>query len=733
MPLNVIDTLKPKNEGSFPIAEAVDIAVTAEKRLPEVLADKADQSALNATNAAVAAKATTADLTAATTNLQSQIDELITPVTQDAEVQNARVDVDGNSFTTLKARCDADQNDLANLKDKIYNADAGYQISEIPNVTAEPDSSASVTNTASRVGILIVANSSYDTYYFITSKSCDIYFDGVESAYLALCYGTYIKTEVEQDGIVLYASNPTRLRKSEGNLPTSANKLSVPSGTVIAITLTADSDDTIYGLSSDAINSTFAAAIVNSPGFTGEKTENKVTVITDANRESTTLYPTVKAVVDGIDSLSNEIFEEADNGKKISDITNVVKEAGYSGSKTTTAHTGVLLAENAGYDTYYVVLSEACEIYTKNVRVDYLAICYGSDFTEIIEDSGNKWLCCSNPNRVRKSESNLPTEENKLSLSAGSVVAFTVTAGANETIYGLGNQKVIKQSFKDEIISSKSKHIQYITGTGLDSSAEWVDVYMPTISGYIKYVFVHTEEPTINADVWRIAKAVHCDEDFSVIEDCTTTGEWECAVKLDGRPDFSGGFLHGDEVLDSITFFVDGAIVDITDFTTITEVESFKVIQTSNLYDPNDGTTVIARHGSEHNFTSKSLEISQSVTWRVAATVVNAYLAMFPPLKSLTDNLITNKDYEIVELPQVYEEADITSAILYSDTKKFSSQFDINDYPKGLSTTSNTFLCTDNNGNNYNKCYYTTVRGSSYSVSIGEEWKSNATYSITMS
>lgn len=45
-------------------------------------------------------------------NLQSQIDEIITPVTEDAEVQNARVNVKGVTHATLKERCDSDYNQL---------------------------------------------------------------------------------------------------------------------------------------------------------------------------------------------------------------------------------------------------------------------------------------------------------------------------------------------------------------------------------------------------------------------------------------------------------------------------------------------------------------------------------------------------------------------------------------------------------------------------------------------
>lgn len=101
MPVNVIGTLKPKNNGKFPVAEAVDIKVTGDLRLDKALEKKAD---LSSVNFALSGKADNSDIN----SLQSQINEIITPVTQDAEVQNARVDENGVAYTTLKERIDTD-------------------------------------------------------------------------------------------------------------------------------------------------------------------------------------------------------------------------------------------------------------------------------------------------------------------------------------------------------------------------------------------------------------------------------------------------------------------------------------------------------------------------------------------------------------------------------------------------------------------------------------------------
>ena len=111
MPVNVIGTIKPKNNGKFPVAEAVDIKVTDNLRLDEALENKAELTTLNyALN--LKADKTTAE------SLQAQINALITPVTQDAEVENARVDANGVTYTTLKERLDTTD---SNIED-IYNS-----------------------------------------------------------------------------------------------------------------------------------------------------------------------------------------------------------------------------------------------------------------------------------------------------------------------------------------------------------------------------------------------------------------------------------------------------------------------------------------------------------------------------------------------------------------------------------------------------------------------------------
>ena len=275
MAVVVIDTIKPKNQGTFPVVEAADVKVTNDKRLDTALnekanastvealsnavagkasqsdvtalqtavagkasqsdltalsntvADKADksalaetnaavaskqdtlstaqlnavnsgitsalvtqistnttaiagkasQSALDATNATVANKANTSDVNTATTNLQSQIDNIVSGSTEDSEVINARVGADGTSYPTLKARIDSEVNgidaDLVPLIPLSDHAEPGvfvaqYEVGAIDGTGANINNSARIrTVTAYPISDITSISIDNDMEYYV--------------------------------------------------------------------------------------------------------------------------------------------------------------------------------------------------------------------------------------------------------------------------------------------------------------------------------------------------------------------------------------------------------------------------------------------------------------------------------------------------------------------------------------------------------------------------------------
>lgn len=82
MPVNVIDVIKPKNNGSFPVVMAQDVEVD-EKRLPEVLnnlaTNKADKTALSSLEGVVNTKANESTVNALAQAVEQKADKTDIP------------------------------------------------------------------------------------------------------------------------------------------------------------------------------------------------------------------------------------------------------------------------------------------------------------------------------------------------------------------------------------------------------------------------------------------------------------------------------------------------------------------------------------------------------------------------------------------------------------------------------------------------------------------------------
>lgn len=194
MPVNIIGTLKPKNNGKFPVAEAVDIKVTDDLRLDKALEKKADLSTLNFT---LAGKADNSDVT----NLQEQINNIISPVTEDAEVINARVGADGTNYSTLKARLDAETNAINAKTDKIIS-----NINEIAQPINLLKSAVNVyknTGINTTTGAKVSGQSGRDLYIIAVSSGDYIYFTQCSGSIMQVGY----YSDSEADTFLYFAYN----------------------------------------------------------------------------------------------------------------------------------------------------------------------------------------------------------------------------------------------------------------------------------------------------------------------------------------------------------------------------------------------------------------------------------------------------------------------------------------------------------------------------------------------
>ena len=440
-----------------------------------------------------------------------------------------------------------------------------------------------------------------------------------------------------------------------------------------------------------------------------------------------------KTTGDKLGSLSEDIykqkeyiFKDVDMYFDIGDIPNISYMIGSATPSSNWIEIGVISSIPDRFDSYYVVLNVDCDIYIDSLTATYFAITYGENYTKTEMQGDITRYYCENPIRVRSTENNLPYESNKLHMKKGSIVIFTITRGDTQQIYGLKTLLALNNSFKQEVISLINNDclIQYAMKASPQDSDEQFDIFIKTNNGYIKYEFIHSINAEKNCDSWRIYKATYTDDELNNVIDLTTSGEWEMAVRLKDRPDFSGGYIHGDEMLVSIDFFCDGINTEKEELINLTSFEKFIIVETSNVYDPNDNTTLIAKHGKEYIFSKNGLQLNQSLLWLIDEELNRCYMAMFPVSKEVTDKFYTNNDYQINDI--VYKEYEkVTDTVILGN--KFTGRFAIPKYMTNISD--GRLYVTDNSNNPYNKIYYFAGKNGQ-NVKNGDRWETTTIYEL---
>ena len=261
-------------------------------------------------------------------------------------------------------------------------------------------------------------------------------------------------------------------------------------------------------------------------------------------------------------------------------------------------------------------------------------------------------------------------------------------------------------------------------------ATERLSIYIPATDGYLLHRLYHFVISDINCDSWNIFNIYHVDNSKDNMSQMTVSGEYECALHLYGRDDFSGGATHGDEVFDSLTVLKDGAPIDITSLSGLEDFNELKIIETSYIYDPNDHTTIIAEHGREYIYNVDGLTLNQSIKWMISEALTNCFMAMFPPSKNQINKASVDSDFKIIDLSSsdyTIVKPNATSAIMYKSTGGFSAEVSIPVYPAGLSG-GNQASISDNGGLDYNKLYFKVCGGGT--CSVGELWKSTTIYKL---
>lgn len=410
---------------------------------------------------------------------------------------------------------------------------------------------------------------------------------------------------------------------------------------------------------------------------------------------------------------------------------------------------GALLTDSASdFKTYYMVVDKDCSMYFAQYSGVYLSL------ARFYDSLGTGYIT-----RYRHIDNNLPYADNPIDVKAGETIAVSTrdvytdfALYGNNNVFGIlldekvvfgeaHNQQIRKTAM--EAVAAKKPLLKYAIDGTMSYLTERIDIYIPTVLGFVRYRFGHVVDTDINADNWRIVGAFACDDDLNDRFQIASNGEWEMAIKIDGRSDFIGGNLHGDEVVNAIHLFVDGAKKTIEELSTITEFETFRIVESTQMYDPNDNATKVATHGKEYTFTENGLNLKQSVNWQTKQNITTSYMTMLPIFRGndnysalqISDRVYTDVDFVEydVSVPGNYPgfawKKDVRSATIYSDKS-------------GVCATVEIIRAPDADGGgwfqvssaaSYNKLYFACAgRNAIHVTEVGERWNTETRYHISV-
>ena len=280
----------------------------------------------------------------------------------------------------------------------------------------------------------------------------------------------------------------------------------------------------------------------------------------------------------------------------------------------------------------------------------------------------------------------------------------------------------------DNNVPTKNLCCIYDESLSFESAKGGLRIFCPTENGYVNYNILHTIDSSRYSDVWRIGQALFFDDNLSNSYPISVQGaEWDMALKIDGRNDFIGGYAHGDESYTSVSFTIDGKEVDVTTINELIDFEEIIINESSIGYDPNDHITEALYHDKEFVITKDGIKLNQRVQWLNEYKIMSSYLAMMPPLKSLTDHFYTDTLNEpLLCSSNMGTFNNAKEAVVYGEESGLYFEMSVPNYPS--LKTGNYFLLADNGGGAYNKMYFVLCNG--YNVSPNEVWESTTIYKI---
>ena len=264
-----------------------------------------------------------------------------------------------------------------------------------------------------------------------------------------------------------------------------------------------------------------------------------------------------------------------------------------------------------------------------------------------------------------------------------------------------------------------------------DSGVEAIKLYMPVKGGYVNYNIVHSVMERTNCNTWRLSVAYFCDDSLSPVRPLTRSGaEWEMALKIKERPDFIGGYAHGDEVFSKIAVTVDGVAKELDELSEVTAACELIFEVWSTGFDPLDSVSESLLHYKKLICNADGMRVEQRVEWLNDYELGNSYMAMLPPFKCETDHYFSDKDPEIKPIPNAggfTEQGDVKALYLCGEAG-FTFCLKAEKYLTDKDTGNCCFV-SDNGGVPYNKMYFLLMHKGS--VCKEDIWETVTEYAVT--
>lgn len=309
----------------------------------------------------------------------------------------------------------------------------------------------------------------------------------------------------------------------------------------------------------------------------------------------------------------------------------------------------------------------------------------------------------------------------------GESKSYPIPSGGISQFLSNGNQIIPMSVGAAPVDSGSNKLIVSV-------SSNLVNIYIPKGDGYILYPFVHSINSDRGCDVWRCQRVYSANKDSGgnlvVDQEIVTVGEIETAIKIEGKSDFMGGLAHGDEILTSISMFINGVSQPFLNKTY--SVDSVEFIQQSNLYEPDTATpqsVVAATNHKRWVFTKDGVSLQQTIVWSGSYDIDVAYMGMLPALRDsgsikITDSayrspLWIKEDISVAGFPQV--NSDSTNLNLSGNMYSVTSSA-----PKGFTDPSR--FVNVSPADLYNKIYYSYCKDKQ--VTPGDEFSMTFNFDV---